>query len=259
MSRSRSCARAPTFPSGCWSAANVPNPPLITVVADCYLAGVSTRQMDKLVKTLGIDSLSKSQVSRMSADLDQLVEEFRHRPLDAAGPFTFVAADALTMKVREGGRVINAVAGWKPGGLGFGLRWRGFHGVDQRQIARLGPGGRGFESCLRVEGYASWSSSAAEHPALYREGASSSLASRSDRVKQGATVPDEPRSPRRPGYALGRLRRALPAGGGRRPIRPSARGPTRKARAWSDGARRDRHRPLTVGLADAAWPTPRPG
>ena len=82
---------------------------LITVVADCYLAGVSTRRMDKVVKTLGIDSLSKSQVSRMAADLDRLVDEFRHRPLDAAGPFTFVAADALTMKVREGGRVVNAV------------------------------------------------------------------------------------------------------------------------------------------------------
>ena len=47
---------------------------LITVVADCYLAGVSTRRMDKLVKTLGIDSLSKSQVSRMAADLDEQVE-----------------------------------------------------------------------------------------------------------------------------------------------------------------------------------------
>jgi transposase-like protein len=82
---------------------------LITVVADCYLAGVSTRRMDKLVKTLGIDSLSKSQVSRMAADLDAIVEDFRHRPLGQAGPFTFVTADALTMKVREGGRVINAV------------------------------------------------------------------------------------------------------------------------------------------------------
>jgi transposase-like protein len=82
---------------------------LITVVADCYLAGVSTRRMDKLVKTLGIDSLSKSQVSRMAADLDEHVEQFRHRPLNEAGPFTFVAADALTMKLREGGRVINAV------------------------------------------------------------------------------------------------------------------------------------------------------
>ncbi|GAB2529195.1 IS256-like element IS1081 family transposase [Microbacterium petrolearium] len=82
---------------------------LITVIADCYLAGVSTRRMDKLVKTLGIHSLSKSQVSRMAADLDEHVDQFRHRPLDDAGPFTFVAADALTMKVREGGRVINAV------------------------------------------------------------------------------------------------------------------------------------------------------
>ncbi|WP_062735549.1 IS256 family transposase [Kocuria turfanensis] len=82
---------------------------LITVVADCYLAGVSTRRMDKLVKTLGINSLSKSQVSRMATDLDEHVESFRHRPLGEAGPFTFVAADALSMKVREGGRVVNAV------------------------------------------------------------------------------------------------------------------------------------------------------
>ncbi|WP_187345624.1 IS256 family transposase [Serinicoccus sp. CNJ-927] len=95
---------------------------LITVVADCYLAGVSTRRMDKLVKTLGIDSLSKSQVSRMAADLDQLVEEFRHRPLGEAGPFTFVAADALTMKVREGGRVINAVVLLATGVNGDGHR-----------------------------------------------------------------------------------------------------------------------------------------
>ncbi|WP_343908748.1 IS256 family transposase, partial [Brachybacterium fresconis] len=82
---------------------------LITVIADCYLAGVSTRRMDKLVKTLGIDGLSKSQVSRMAAELDEQVKAFRHRPLDESGPFTFVAADALSMKVREGGRVIGAV------------------------------------------------------------------------------------------------------------------------------------------------------
>ncbi|WP_193106678.1 IS256 family transposase [Brachybacterium sp. FME24] len=95
---------------------------LITVVADCYLAGVSTRRMDKLVKTLGINSLSKSQVSRMATDLDEHVEQFRHRPLDAAGPFTFVAADALTMKVREGGRVINAVVLLATGVNGDGHR-----------------------------------------------------------------------------------------------------------------------------------------
>ena len=78
---------------------------LITVVADCYLAGVSTRRMDKLVQQLGITGLSKSQVSEMAKDLDDHVEQFRTRPLHD-GPYTFVAADALTMKVREGGRVV---------------------------------------------------------------------------------------------------------------------------------------------------------
>jgi putative transposase len=75
------------------------------VVATCYLLGVSTRRMERLVETLGITRLSKSQVSRMAADLDAQVEAFRTRPLDQ-GPYTFLAADALTMKVREGGRVV---------------------------------------------------------------------------------------------------------------------------------------------------------
>jgi transposase-like protein len=66
---------------------------LITVVADCYLAGVSTRRMDKLIKTLGIDSLSKSQVSRMASELDAIVEDFRHRPLDDAGLREAIAAN----------------------------------------------------------------------------------------------------------------------------------------------------------------------
>src|SRR3954451_14736569 len=78
---------------------------LTSVVATCYLLGVSTRRMDRLVQSLGITGLSKSQVSVMARDLDALVADFRQRPLDA-GPYTFVAADALTMKVREGGRVV---------------------------------------------------------------------------------------------------------------------------------------------------------
>jgi putative transposase len=79
---------------------------LTTVVATCYLLGVSTRRMEKLVDSLGITSLSKSQVSVMAKELDEHVADFRTRPLDA-GPYTFVACDALTMKVREGGRVVN--------------------------------------------------------------------------------------------------------------------------------------------------------
>jgi len=76
------------------------------VVATCYLLGVSTRRMDKLVQLLGITGLSKSQVSEMAKDLDAHVEQFRSRRLDDAGPFTFLATDALVLKVREGGRVV---------------------------------------------------------------------------------------------------------------------------------------------------------
>ena len=57
---------------------------LTTVVATCYLLGVPTRRMDKLVETLGITSLSKSQVSVMAKELDTAVEAFRTRPLDGA-------------------------------------------------------------------------------------------------------------------------------------------------------------------------------
>jgi transposase-like protein len=79
---------------------------LVSVVAECYVRGVSTRRVDGLVKTLGIESLSKSQVSRMAGELDEVVAEFRNRPLDA-GPYTYVWMDALTQKVREGGRIVN--------------------------------------------------------------------------------------------------------------------------------------------------------
>jgi transposase-like protein len=78
---------------------------LVSVVATSYLLGVSTRRMEKLVETLGITRLSKSQVSVMARELDEQVADFRSRPLDQ-GPYTFLAADALTMKVREGGRVV---------------------------------------------------------------------------------------------------------------------------------------------------------
>ena len=82
---------------------------LVTVVATSYLLGVSTRRMEKLVGALGITRLSKSQVSEMAKDLDAQVEAFRTRPLDA-GPYTFVAADALVLKVRESGRTANVHA-----------------------------------------------------------------------------------------------------------------------------------------------------
>ncbi|CAB0620345.1 IS256 family transposase IS3506 [Corynebacterium diphtheriae] len=77
---------------------------LTIVIATCYLKGVSTRRMNDLVTTLGINNLSKSQVSQMATDLDEMVADFRTRPLDQ-GPYYYISCDALTMKVHEGGRV----------------------------------------------------------------------------------------------------------------------------------------------------------
>ncbi len=79
---------------------------LISVVADLYLAGVSTRRVEKAIGQLGIESISKSQVSRLCGELDELVEAFRTRPLDGS-PYPFVMLDALVVKVREAGRIVN--------------------------------------------------------------------------------------------------------------------------------------------------------
>jgi len=79
---------------------------LTQVVAECYVRGVSTRRVEGLVQTLGIEHLSKSQVSRMASDLDAEVAAFRNRPLDA-GPYTYVWLDAMVQKVREAGRIQN--------------------------------------------------------------------------------------------------------------------------------------------------------
>ena len=78
----------------------------MAVVAECYVRGVSTRRVEGLVQTLGIEGISKSQVSRMAAELDAEVAAFRSRPLDG-GPYTYVSLDAMTQKVREGGRIVN--------------------------------------------------------------------------------------------------------------------------------------------------------
>lgn len=82
---------------------------LVSVVATAYLLGVSTRRVERLADQLGVKSLSRSQVSQMATHLDAQVAAFRERPLDA-GPYTFVWVDALAIKVREAGRVVNVHA-----------------------------------------------------------------------------------------------------------------------------------------------------
>jgi transposase-like protein len=82
---------------------------LVAVIAECYVRGVSTRRVDGLIKTLGIEGISRSRVSEMAKDLDETVEAFRNRPLDG-GPYTYVWLDALTQKVREAGRIQSVAA-----------------------------------------------------------------------------------------------------------------------------------------------------
>jgi putative transposase len=76
---------------------------LHAVVVEAYVKGVSTRKVDDLVKALGIDGISKSEVSRLCKVLDQEVEAFRSRPIDDECPY--VILDATFHKVREIDRV----------------------------------------------------------------------------------------------------------------------------------------------------------
>jgi putative transposase len=82
---------------------------LTQVIAEAYVLGVSTRRVDELVQALGITGMSKSQVSELAKSLDAEVASFRGRPLDA-GPYRHLQADALALRVREGGRIVQASA-----------------------------------------------------------------------------------------------------------------------------------------------------
>ena len=77
---------------------------LLAVVQQAYVEGVSTRRVDDLVRSLGCEGISKSQVSRICAELDSVVTSFLERPLDG-GPYRYLWLDALTQRVREEGRI----------------------------------------------------------------------------------------------------------------------------------------------------------
>ena len=76
---------------------------LLAVVQQAYVCGVSTRRVDQLVETLGL-RISRSEVSRVCALLDEQVEAFRQRPLE--GDYPYLWLDAKVEKVRDGGRVV---------------------------------------------------------------------------------------------------------------------------------------------------------
>jgi putative transposase len=78
---------------------------LIDVVQEAFINGVSTRKIERLAKSLGVENLSASQVSEINKGLDEQVETFRSRPLEAEYPMLWV--DALYEKIRDNGKVIS--------------------------------------------------------------------------------------------------------------------------------------------------------
>jgi putative transposase len=78
---------------------------LVAVIQEAYVHGVSTRSVDDLVKAMGAGGMSKSQVSRLCAEIDERVNAFLSRPLEGAWPYLWL--DATYVKVREGGRIVS--------------------------------------------------------------------------------------------------------------------------------------------------------
>ncbi|GIW19976.1 MAG: IS256 family transposase [Chloroflexota bacterium] len=79
---------------------------LFAVIAEAYVLGVSTRKVDALVRTLGVEGISKSEVSRLCSELDRQVRAFRERRLDEHR-YPYLWLDAKVAKVREGGRIVS--------------------------------------------------------------------------------------------------------------------------------------------------------
>jgi putative transposase len=79
---------------------------LISVIQEAYIQGVSTRKVDALVRAMGLEGISKSEVSRLCTELDRGVRAFRERRLDEQR-YPYVWLDARYEKVREGGRIVS--------------------------------------------------------------------------------------------------------------------------------------------------------
>ena len=78
---------------------------LAAVIQEAYIQGVSTRSVDELVKAMGMSGISKSQLSRLCADIDERVNAFLNRPIEGDWPYLWI--DATYMKVREAGRIVS--------------------------------------------------------------------------------------------------------------------------------------------------------
>jgi transposase-like protein len=82
---------------------------LLAVIQEAYILGVSTRGMDKLVQTMGLEGIDKSKVSRICKELDEMVAQFRERQLQINYPYIWL--DAIVLNVRENHRVVKLSLG----------------------------------------------------------------------------------------------------------------------------------------------------
>lgn len=78
---------------------------LVAVIQEAYIQGVSTRSVDELVKSMGMSGISKSQVSRLCAEIDERVNAFLNRPIEGDWPYLWI--DATYVKVRQAGRIVS--------------------------------------------------------------------------------------------------------------------------------------------------------
>jgi putative transposase len=78
---------------------------LTAVIQEAYVHGVSTRSVDDLVKAMGATGVSKSQVSRLCAEIDARVKAFLDRPLEGDWPYVWL--DATYVKVRRSHRIVS--------------------------------------------------------------------------------------------------------------------------------------------------------
>ncbi len=81
---------------------------LVAVIQEAWINGVSTRRVDDLVQAMGLNGISKSQVSKLCKDIDERVNVFLSRPLEGDWPYVWL--DATYLKLREGGRVVSVAA-----------------------------------------------------------------------------------------------------------------------------------------------------
>ena len=81
---------------------------LTAVIQEAYVQGISTRSVDALVRSMGMEGVSKSQVSRLCGEIDGRVQDFLNRPIEGDWPYLWL--DATYLKVREGGRIVSVAA-----------------------------------------------------------------------------------------------------------------------------------------------------